>query len=181
MLTIDMRRTSVTRLILEKLGELGGVTFDIFFPPQYSFTSFSRTLFGRDSYPEMSPRTLSAVLVRLRNQGLVARSGSRKKSIWSLTKAGKKLLQKSLEEPRSSVIPKKDGIARLVIFDIPERERKKRDILRVGLVSCNFERLQKSVWIGYNPLPEDLIQLIDDLGLQKGVHIFSIRDKGTIR
>ena len=74
-----------------------------------------------------------------------------------------------------------DGITRLVMFDIPEYERKKRTAIRTELVGCNFQQLQKSVWIGSCPLPEDFIALIDELKLKNNIHIFSVREKGTIR
>jgi len=76
---------------------------------------------------------------------------------------------------------KKDGISRLVIFDIPERDRKKRDTVRAELIGYGFRLLQKSVWIGAYPLPKDFLELIDDLELARHIHIFSIRESGTIR
>lgn len=168
---------TATRLILEKISELGEITFDAFFPPNYSYTRISRKLFGLDSHPEIAPKTLSVILSRLRNQGLISRKGTRKASIWQITKQGKKFLT---NHPRIE-IPEKDGITRLVIFDIPERERRKRDTLRAELISYNYQRLQKSVWIGWNALPEDFIDLVDELDLQKHIHIFSVQEAGTIQ
>ena len=172
-------QVSLTKLILEKIGELGEIYFDIFFPPQYSYTRISRRLFGLDHYPEVKPRTVSSMLSRLKRQGLIKRKGGRKKSRWSLTKNGVSWLKDSGKKGLFRV-PEKDGIPRLVVFDIPERYRKKRNIIREGLTAYNFRQLQKSVWIGYNPLPEDFITLLDDLGLNKKVHILSIREGGTL-
>ena len=73
-----------------------------------------------------------------------------------------------------------DGITRLVIFDIPEKERRKRNILRVELVTYDFKMLQKSVWIGATPLPEDFIHKLDKLNLKNKVHIFSVQEYGTL-
>ena len=77
-------------------------------------------------------------------------------------------------------MPKKDGIGRLVIFDIPERERKKRDAIRLELIASTFKQLQKSVWIGHHPLPPDFPELLDELRLRGKVHIFTIGKKGTL-
>ena len=77
-------------------------------------------------------------------------------------------------------MPESDGITRLVIFDIPERERKKRDILRVELIGSDFQMLQKSVWIGRRPLPKDFVAFLDSLDLKNRVHIFSVKDRGTL-
>ena len=75
---------------------------------------------------------------------------------------------------------KPDGITRLVVFDIPERERKKRDTLRAELIGYGFEGLQRSVWIGHRPLPADFIEFLDSLNLKNKVHIFSVRESGTL-
>ena len=107
------------------------------------------------------------------------RTGTRRKSVWTLTKKGKTVLQEDTN-PVERPLPPRDDILRLVIFDIPEKERKKRDVLRAELVACNFSQLQKSVWMGYNPLPEECIELIDALSLKQRVHIFSVKEKGTI-
>ena len=167
--------TSLTRLILGKIGEIGKVTFDGFFPKKYSYARLTRTFLGIDSYPRVTPQTVASLLSRLKRQGLVERQGSKGSSSWLLTDQGRQLLKKS--EP---IIPLKDNITRLVIFDIPERERKKRDIIRMELVGCGFQLLQQSVWIGHNPLPEDFIERIDTLRLKNNVRIFSVRDVGTL-
>ena len=78
-------------------------------------------------------------------------------------------------------IPKSDGVCSLVIFDIPEYERKKRTAIRVELIGCNFRQLQKSVWVGYHPLPQEFITLLDELALKDRVHIFSVVKSGTLR
>lgn len=168
---------TATRLILEKISEFGEITFDAFFPPNYSYARISRKFWGLDSNPaHIAPKTLSTILSRLRNQGLISRKGTRKASIWEITKQGKEFLK---NRPLIEV-PAKDGVTRLVIFDIPERERKKRDTLRAELLSYNYERLQKSVWIGWNALPEDFVDLVDELDLKNHIHIFSVREAGTI-
>ena len=172
-------KVSRTYLVLQKIGEMGMVTLDSFFPPNYSYTRISRKLFGLDSYPAVSPQTLSTLLSRLQGQGLVARQGKRRSSSWILTKKGKRAIQKS-GEMRIPEIAEPDGITRLVIFDIPERERRKRDMLRAELIGYDFQGLQRSVWIGYRPLPQDFIEFLDFLNLKNKVHIFSVRESGTL-
>ena len=174
---VAIRRQTITGLILRKIGEAGVLTFDVFFPPQYSYAQVSRLLFGVDGSLRANPQTVSSLLSRLRRQGLVARNGSRGAYSWRLTKRGRE----RTATYAFSEVPAPDGISRLVIFDIPERERKKRDVVRAELIACNFRRLQKSVWIGENPLPEDFLTLVDDLRLKQKLHIFSIREHGTIK
>ena len=174
---MKLRKRTLTRFILEKIGEAGGLYFDTFFPRQYSYANVSRQFFERDAYPRTTPATISSLLYRLRREGLIMRQKREGRGIWALTKRGFKRLQTDVIMP----VPASDGISRIVIFDIPERERKKRDAIRAELIACNFTRLQKSVWIGSNPLPEDFLLFADDLRLKGKLHIFSIREHGTIQ
>lgn len=75
---------------------------------------------------------------------------------------------------------KPDGIQRLVIFDIPEAMRAKRQAIRAELVSCGYQQLQKSVWLGEKPLSNDFIELLEALDAKPYVHIFSVRKTGTL-
>jgi len=54
-----------------------------------------------------------------------------------------------------------DGSWYLVIFDIPESKRSKRDILRNKLKQLNFGQLHRSVWVfpvNYLPVLEELVE-----------------------
>ena len=175
-----MRKKSIAWFTLEKIGELGKVGLETFFPRNYAYTRVSRELFGLDRNPKVAPRTLSTILSRLAREGLVERKGRRQSSQWSVTKKGKMFLRAGNESVPVK-LPKSDGVCRLVIFDIPEYERKKRTAIRVELIGCNFRQLQKSVWVGYHPLPHDFIMLLDELGLKDRVHIFSVIKSGTLR
>lgn len=175
-----MNRNSVARVILEKLQELGEGTLDAFFPKNYAYAALWRPLLGLDKPRKITRHTISMNLSRLRRQGLVERLGTGRKSGWRLTAKGARSLLKQFKHAELSSM-RKDGIMRLVIFDIPERERRKRDIIRAELLCCRFRQLQKSVWIGEYPLPEDFILLLDSLHLGRNVHIFSIREEGTLR
>lgn len=177
-----INKNTITRVILETLVELGKVPLEVFFPSNYSFTAIWRPFLGLDKYPrKVSPKTVSSLLSRLKKQGLVDRDGKRRSYQWYLTPKGKRQCELFKTADRVIEVPQPDGIARLVIFDIPEYERNKRNIIRAELIAYNFTRLQKSVWIGYNPLPQSFIALIDDLELKNKIHIFSIKEMGTIK
>lgn len=171
-------KITITRIILEKMLEAGEITIDTFFPQKYSYARISRNLFGLNGAPKATTRTFSAIVSRLKRQGLVTGKRHNGKMLWAVTKEGKrwiKLAYKPIPQ-----LPEKDGIQRLVIFDVPEHERRKRDTLRAELVSYDFRQLQKSVWVGYNPLPEGFLKTLDSLHLGEKVHIFSVQHKGTL-
>lgn len=173
----DRKKYSIGRATLEILHGLGEATLETFFPRKYSYTRIWRPLLGLERSKKITRRTISTILWRLQREGLIARTGATKNAKWRLTPAGNVRLNEA-EADRES--PMSDGITRLVIFDIPERERKKRTTVRAELVACGFHHLQKSVWMGDCPLPASFIALLDDLGLAGQVHIFSVREKGTI-
>lgn len=174
----EQKKASFTQFVLEKVVEAGELYVDAFLPRQYAHARFTRVLIGLDSYPGKSRPTVNALLWRLQKQGLVECSGRRGSFLWRPTAAGKKWRA----EKNARRLPRKsDGITRLVIFDIPEYERKKRTTIRVELFAHDFRQLQKSVWIGTVPLSKDFIALLDELDLYGKVHIFSVRAEGTLK
>lgn len=172
------RKISLVWATLMIMGELGVVTLNAFFPAQYSFSRLWRPLLGLDRAKKLKRKTISTTLWRLKQQGLVTCVGLNKKASWRLTPTGRQYVEDQTSEIKRE--RKSDGITRLVVFDIPEQERKKRDIIRSELIGCGFRSLQKSVWIGEYPLTKDFIVLIDKLDLEGKVHIFSIRERGTL-
>ncbi len=173
-------RKTITRCILEKLSEAGEGMLDVMFPLRGGFRRFRSVMGAFNTYPRgrVTQRTFTVLLSRLKTEGLIEKSGRASGARWRLTKQGE---QKIGETKKRELLPKKDGIGRLVIFDIPEKERSKRRAIRVELLAAGFTQLQKSVWIGHAPLPEDFLTFLDVLRVRNHVHIFSIRDRGTIQ
>ena len=74
-----------------------------------------------------------------------------------------------------------DDELKIIIFDIPEKERQKRDWLRSVLKNLKFSMLQKSVWAGKIKLPK---QFLEDLSKNKiipYVDIFTISKRVSLR
>lgn len=66
----------------------------------------------------------------------------------------------------------RDGKKRLITFDIPEKLRNRRDILRTHLRELGFSQWQKSVWVSEFPC-EDLVELIFKMhGVRKYAKLF---------
>lgn len=63
-----------------------------------------------------------------------------------------------------------DGYWRILFFDIPEKERKKRDILRNKLKELGFERYQLSTWICPYDYTEEIDLLLEEYEIRKYVH-----------
>lgn len=94
------------------------------------------------SYP-LKKSDLAKALKRLREKGLIELT-SDKELIYRLTDQGKdKALWQRIKEDDG----KWDGKWRIVIWDIPEKRRLARDLLRFKLKQLGFKQWQKSVWV----------------------------------
>ena len=170
-------------VVLEHLVEFGTLMVDALLP-RHPKARLARMLLGldaphRSTFSEKEKHRFSSMLYYLRRQGFIKRSGPRHASSWNITKRGKNYLIKSRVR-FFPVLPEKDGIWRIVTFDIPEPERKKRNWLRVQLIGCGFEQLQKSVWIGERPLPEEFMEQMRVMHMMRYVHIVGIAKGGTL-
>src|SRR3989344_3964230 len=170
------KKTTLTFLILKTIFNLGAITTDSFFPAKYPQARIWRQLLGLNKSYKFSRQSFAVILSRLQKQRLIVRQNG----TWSITSLGKKIIGES-KFRQNAELPPEDGKARLFIFDIPERDRKKRLWLRLELVSYGYRLLQKSVWIGYRPLPEDFLNDLEDLNLRSHIHIFSVHHKGTLK
>lgn len=105
------------------------------------------------------------------------------RGIWGITKQGKEMAVKAvtaLRKREALMMPKNPQEKIVIVFDIPEKRRNERMLLRFEFLALEFKRLQQSVWIGCGPLPADFITYLKDHDLLSCVHIFSVNKKGTI-
>ena len=123
-----------------------------------------------------------SLISKLKKEGLVAET---KKGKLTITKNGEDYLEEKSQTPSwfktYKIIrnPNKNKLI-LVIFDIPEIQRIKRDWLRFQLSNLEFRFLQKSVMFSNNILPKEFIDDLKKYELLPHVHIFSVTKKGTI-
>ncbi|MDP3991333.1 MAG: hypothetical protein U1C56_01140 [Candidatus Curtissbacteria bacterium] len=120
-----------------------------------------------------------STLYRLQRQGFIKKTKDRNLTATILGKEKYKKILKRL--PSRSHKPQRDDSLKVVIFDIPEKEKYKRDWLRDQLQDLGFKMLQKSVWIGRRKLPGEFMEDIRDLKLLPYVEIFSVIKTGSIQ
>ena len=119
-----------------------------------------------------STGTVASTLSRLKKQGLVARDRAKRKIIWRISEIGKHHFETVAE--KLAGLPPEDGKIRLVIFDIPEQERVKRNWLRTRLLACDYTTLQKSVMLGTRPLPKRLLNELKERELSSYVRVVGL-------
>lgn len=131
-------------------------------------------------------RRFNDLIYKLRRDGFIIEQRKEKIKILNLTSKGRELLEK-LKLKKTNDLPKvgykleKDDSVKIIIFDIPEQERKKRDWLRWTLTNLKFNMLQKSVWVGKSKIPEKFITDLDAFKMLSYVEIFAITKTGSLR
>lgn len=153
-----IKKKAVTDLILLTLEKVvdGYVRFEDFAYHHYRY---------HYGIPELKNASIAQALKRLREGGLVELIDD-EKLIYRLTDLGKDkalwIRMKILNEPW-------DGKWRIVIWDVPEKRRVARDLLRYKLKILGFERLQKSVWISKKNCTKELRDFIQKVGIKDWV------------
>lgn len=105
---------------------------------------------------------------QLTKEGLLKIEIENGKQFISLTEKGeRKLLYYKVTEKKKNV--KWDGKWRVVIFDVWERTRSKRDLLRIEIKDFGFIQLQQSVWIYPYDCSEFIELLKTDLAFGKNI------------
>jgi len=102
-------------------------------------------------------------------QGLLRKINKNGSVYIELTKEGKERLQRYKTISSSRRRQKWDGKWRMLIFDVWEKRRRTRDILRYELKNFGFIQLQRSVWIYPYPCSEFIQLLKSDLRFGKNV------------
>ena len=155
----------------------------------YRIPTYERRWFSTDwAQAYRNKHQFHQTLQYLKRQGLVVKKGERRDAAWMLTKRGsKKLLmyRKSRADLFSSSHIRfpapQGGDLTIISFDIPERERRKRDWIRRCLVEMDFELLQKSVWVARGGVHEDFMHALRERNLLDAVHIFAVTRQGTVK
>ena len=117
---------------------------------------------------------LSRVLKRLREQGLVEFM-SDDKLTFRLTDSGR---DRALWAKMKMDNEKWDGKWRLVIWDVPEKRRIARDLLRYKLKQLGFKQWQQSVWASKVDCTDLLRDFIRKVGIEDWVMVIESDNVG---
>ncbi len=128
-------------------------------PAQILFDSYSRSLSYKDFYN---------TLYRMRQNGLLEAREQAGKMTLKITSDGQRLLAR--------FHPEKDGIWKMVIFDIPEKQKFVRVILRAKLKSLHFKKWQNSIWISPYAMDSEIESELKELGKKFFVRLIKTKD-----
>ncbi len=118
--------------------------------------------------PNVNGESLAVAIRRLRKKGIIEQDiEDDGKRLLKLTSLGKEYL--GIEEVW-------DGKYRIVVWDIPEKKRRIRDLFRRRLKDWNFKIWQKSIWISKRNVTAKLRVLISELELGNWVAVIESDD-----
>ncbi|MFH1759120.1 MAG: hypothetical protein ABH822_00985 [Patescibacteria group bacterium] len=129
-------------------------------------------------------RQVENVVYKLKRDGLICEKES---GVFPLLTQKGSLRYEIMKERDNKFLPpptkykiEADTEPKVFIFDVPEKDRFKRDWLRIVLRNLKYIPIQKSAWYGTNKFPQEFIIDLEELGLLSHVHIFPIKKQGTI-
>lgn len=155
--TTRRKLTDLILLSLEKTID-GYVRFEDFTYHNYRY---------KWGIPELKKASLSKALQRLREGGFIELAGD-EELLLRLTDKGK---DRAVWNRVKDFSGEWDGRWRLVIFDIPEKRRSARDLLRSKLKQWGFVHWQKSVWACKANCTKPLRDFIQHAGIEDWVMV----------
>lgn len=117
--------------------------------------------------PELKKASLSQALKRLREGGLIELVSDEKIAYRLTDKGREKAMLASLNFSEKEW----DGKWRLAIFDVPEKRRQARDLLRSKLKQWGFIHFQQSVWGTKKNCTNTLRSFIKSVGIEDWVMV----------
>jgi DNA-binding transcriptional regulator PaaX len=187
-------RGEITLSILNVLAEATNeaARFASYFFTDFT-TSYSRLRGFRTTVPKkFTPEERRSVekqrfylmLSKLKREGFIEKQNHE----WRLTKHGMEK-RRTLLEKRARAFPiptyqagtSSSSEFKIIMFDVPERERRKRAWLRSALRTLGFTPLQKSVWGGNRSLPKAFFEHLEAMKLLSYVEILAVTKRGTLK
>jgi phenylacetic acid degradation operon negative regulatory protein len=126
----------------------------------------------------LSEQAVRMVVSRMCRAGLLRVRSKGRKSYYSLTPDGYKLLTKGAQRIFVRKDTTWDGTWNIVAYSIPEQDRKTRDTLRRELTWMGYGALGASTMISPYDLTQEVMELAETLGVNRHVQIFEARQQG---
>lgn len=144
--------------LMEEMGRVGDTRFIGF--PRTMKDALCRDAFisKRNDERERARKDFRKLIYKLKQNGYFKSLKIKNKSAIMLTAKGmEKIFIIKLKLTNRK--PRKDKKWQMVLFDIPEKKRRNRDLFRRALQNLGYKKLQKSIWV----CPYDVLKETKDL------------------
>jgi len=162
--------------IYNLLSEAGNILDSTFkYPTMYnSLPGPKNPVFSRYR-KERGTREFNKLIYYLKKKGYIKVEGLRNKRALLITKNGiSKALKASFKIERDK--KRADGKWVMLIFDIPQKYKKSRELLRSILLNLGYKMFQQSVWVSPYDILENTEKLVQMHSLDKFVKIFLVEE-----
>lgn len=113
---------------------------------------------------ENSKKKIYDTVFRLANQGLLKFENDR----YSIESDADIMLH--------TIAKERDGVWKMVIFDIPETKRQIRNVLRSKLVSLGFKKWQNSIWMSPYTIAPEIEEELNELAKHYFIRLIKTTD-----
>ena len=145
---------------------------ELFQTPRFRYKSMSVNIFGLPVFKDYKRNSINTALSRLKKKQYITFEGS----CFKLSKNGKRYIAKRKARLQLFQSPFGEESSKnlLVIFDIPEIRKAEREWFRFHLRKFNYDMIQKSVWVGPSPLPEEFLNYLKRIKLNDCIKTFKL-------
>lgn len=149
---------------------------DLFTPRSFNEVVCPDLFQLRREYARKQDRQQFSQLVSyLKRKGYIKIKNLEKKQAVMLTpKGATKIIRVRIKTERRKL--RKDRKWQMIIFDIPEKKKRLREILRSGLVVLGYQRLQDSVWVCPYEVEKETEWILRQHSLDPYVKIFIVEE-----
>lgn len=192
-----MAKGDILFRILGTMGDMTVSSFDLFNAflnagygasagkINYELSKIERKRIKHEEEKELKQKYYN-LLYKLEEDGLIKVEIKNKSRLFSLTADGKRKLDKlkiKIDDrlPSPAGYNGEKGNLAIVVFDIPEKERRKRGWIRDVLKNIGLRMIQKSVWVGKVKIPEEFLKDLFRLKIIDFVEIFEINKTGSLK
>ena len=157
--------------LFSKTGDILDSAFK--YPTMYNSLPGPKNPIFKKYRREKGAKEFSKLIYYLKRKGYIKIENLKNKKAILLTKDGiSKALKASFKIEKSK--ERRDGKWIMIIFDIPQKYKKHRELLRSILLNLGYRMFQQSVWISPYDISEKTEKLIQMYSLDKYVKIFLI-------
>jgi phenylacetic acid degradation operon negative regulatory protein len=127
---------------------------------------------------DLSSQSVRSAVLRMCRAGLLKARHNGRKSYYSLTDEGIRLLKEGEQRIFERNSSSWNGSWSIVVYSIPEKKRESRDLLRQELTWMGYGPLGTATWISPNDSSKQVERSVKKLGIKEYVQIFQAKHLG---
>ncbi len=127
---------------------------------------------GLPKFRKYPSNSLRATMSNLVKDGLVGESDEG----LCVTRRGRDYIRRKIDSLRQFdfMFEKNAPKNLMLMFDVPEAKKAEREWLRWHLKKFKYTMIQKSVWVGPSPLPQEFLDYLEKIKLKDSVKTFKL-------